>query len=310
MSVIRIQMLTGPQSGLQNTFTQPKITFGRVPGNVIVVENEHLSRQHGEVVFQNGGWFLNVLSSNGASVNGRALKGAGPHPLRPGDVVGVGKLRLFTVQFELAAPAAPVSGLPGARPAAEAAPRPKKSKLWIGLGIYMAIMVVVMGVLALGNMGRSGDQKGDSAGVPSMLSADAIAAEIRRSIRRTPDERKAAEHLQAARLAYERKDADPGALFAAHMNFKLNMAFSGSDRLADPQDQLRFNAVEDELVARVQKEYGAAYAEVRHKRWDAAEQALRRLVVTYMDQDTRLYKHVQDLLTWVRQNRPQKRKGF
>ncbi len=68
MSSIRVQLMAGPQAGLQTTLTGASITFGRVPGNQLVLnipEADHLSRQHGQLLFDGYNWSLHVASSNG-----------------------------------------------------------------------------------------------------------------------------------------------------------------------------------------------------------------------------------------------------
>ena len=103
-------MQTGPQAGLQTTLTQAQITFGRDPGsNVLVVQApdvKHLSRQHGRLDLVNNQWVLSNLSNNGTTVNGRKIKGD-QQVLSPGDVVGVAKKPLFSVQFNPMEPTLP-----------------------------------------------------------------------------------------------------------------------------------------------------------------------------------------------------------
>ena len=115
--MIRIQKLFGPESGLQTTHVEPLITFGRVAGNIIVIDHPNLSRQHGELLEQDGHWFVANRSPNGTTVNGRAIPADQPYALKPGDEVGVGKQRLFAVHFTPPPPpeagAAPAAEKPG-----------------------------------------------------------------------------------------------------------------------------------------------------------------------------------------------------
>jgi pSer/pThr/pTyr-binding forkhead associated (FHA) protein len=67
-------------------------TIGRDPTNdVILHEDKMVSRSHAEIVLRNEQWYLVDLGSrNGTLVNGRAAQ---QHPLRDGDVIGIGSSR-------------------------------------------------------------------------------------------------------------------------------------------------------------------------------------------------------------------------
>ena len=74
------------------------ITIGRHPDNVLAVKDDRMSRRHCVIERANGGVQVTDLgSSNGTRINGEKIHGA--TPLRPGDVLKVGGLRI-----ELAAP--------------------------------------------------------------------------------------------------------------------------------------------------------------------------------------------------------------
>src|ERR1700722_3154618 len=67
-------------------------TIGRDPANDVTLEEDKLvSRSHAEIILRSAQWYLVDLGSrNGTIVNGRPTH---HHPLRDGDVIGIGSAR-------------------------------------------------------------------------------------------------------------------------------------------------------------------------------------------------------------------------
>ena len=64
-------------------------TLGRAADNEVAVPMASLSRRHARVILEGNSWIVvDLASSNGTRVNGRAI--SGPTPLRDGDRVGLG----------------------------------------------------------------------------------------------------------------------------------------------------------------------------------------------------------------------------
>jgi len=299
--MIRIQMLTGPNAGLQTTHQDTKLTFGRSPDNTLAVDVAYLSRQHGELVCEDGQWFAVNHSPNGTTVNGKAVKADEPRPLKTGDVVGVGSEKLFTVAV------APAGGEEvDAIEEPEAAPKKpamsRRAKMWTGIGAYMALMAIVIILLA-----TAGGEKTSGRSMPPQLTDEQIARDIREPIERLPDERKAAEHLQEARDWMSRPNARVDAVYQAHRNYKLTMAYANTSTL--PEDQLQFNAVETKLINTITEKYRRTYAMLLNKQWTDAETELRRLSDMYPDTTSKIHKSVQQLLRYVLAQKP-KGKSF
>src|SRR5207244_9049127 len=75
------------------------VTLGRSNQNRIVLEDEHASRQHGRVHFENGNWLVADLESrNGTQLDGQPLRRA--TPLHHGSAIQIGNT---VVRFSLAA---------------------------------------------------------------------------------------------------------------------------------------------------------------------------------------------------------------
>ncbi|MBI1373311.1 MAG: FHA domain-containing protein [Phycisphaera sp.] len=271
-SMIRVQMMQGPQAGYQVTLTDPTISFGRAPENHISLDEAHLSRHHGDLQFHDGHWYLVCHSSNGCTVNGKKVKTGQSRPLNPGDVVGIGKHKIFAVNFtptpgaaEVAAPVVQDTG-------------PKmsgRSKLWVSIAIYIGVVMVIGIVLA-----AVGKPKKAAAQSAPQLTNQQISAEVRRPFKRTENEREAESHLSEARTWYARIEARSEGLFLSHYHYKLALAFARKDSF-DGIDQLHFAEVEQKLIEQITTKYTNAYSMLRSQQWYEARAAFQELLQIY-----------------------------
>ncbi len=299
-------MQTGPQSGLQTTLTQPQITFGREAGNVLVIqapEVTHLSRQHGRVDLINNQWVLTNQSNNGTTVNGKKMKGD-QQVLNPGDVVGVAKKPLFSVQFNPMDPYVPPvvaeeqQGVPGESALTQTK---RKSGLWIGIGsLWAVVMVAIMIVMSTG-----GGNGGKKAPPLQSLSERSILDEIEGVLTRPNDDNKANESLVRAKSQFERRYQSPNGLYNTLYAYKEHLAYAGTDEFADPQDQVRFDLVRKELTDKFVRKYNFAVAKVDHKEWAVAEQSFKELRDIYPgDAKSRIAENIGKYIVLTKRNSP------
>lgn len=90
------------QDGTQYPLTSPATTIGREACDILLVNDDLLSRRHAKIEQRGDTWVLVDLdSTNGTFVNGVRLRA--PHTLQPGDTVRVGNTAL-TVHTEGGAP--------------------------------------------------------------------------------------------------------------------------------------------------------------------------------------------------------------
>lgn len=83
---------TAYQVGEQFRLRNPT-TLGRDPSSDIPVEDDFVSGQHLRLLASGGGWLAQDLNStNGTRLNGARLQGT--VPIKPGDILDVGRLRL------------------------------------------------------------------------------------------------------------------------------------------------------------------------------------------------------------------------
>ena len=85
----------GPNRGIVYTFAENKVTIGRDYKNLILLVDQTVSRQHAELAFEDGKWFLDDLGSrNGTTLNG---KPADRSEVQSMDEIGVGDVLLTFV---------------------------------------------------------------------------------------------------------------------------------------------------------------------------------------------------------------------
>jgi len=96
-----------------HAFNKKVVTFGRAPGNMIVISDGRISREHARIEENNGAFTLfDLRSTNGTFLNGKPVKQT---PLSDGDIFELGACR---IAFSLTGEAA------GGRPAPSSAAAP------------------------------------------------------------------------------------------------------------------------------------------------------------------------------------------
>ncbi|MGE3910610.1 MAG: FHA domain-containing protein [Chloroflexota bacterium] len=80
----------------QALMLRPVTRFGRSEANTIVLDGAFISAQHADIVLRDGNWWIaDRGSTNGTTVNDQLTNGE--VPLAPGDVVGIGDVRMRIV---------------------------------------------------------------------------------------------------------------------------------------------------------------------------------------------------------------------
>jgi Nif-specific regulatory protein len=91
-----------------------QITLGRSRDNVVVLRDEHASRLHAKILFEEGRWCIRDLGLNGTRVDGERI--AGRTELEHGQEIRIGDTRLrFTLANGAYTNATPAQGYPVAR---------------------------------------------------------------------------------------------------------------------------------------------------------------------------------------------------
>src|SRR5258708_37533236 len=114
----RITVRQGPVPGKVFDLVKDVLTIGRDMNNDLVINDAEVSRNHGRLTSQSGGYLIEDLAStNGTFVNGQRL--IGPKLLNPGDVVGFGETIVVEYSYVADAGATVVGSAPPPRMMAE-----------------------------------------------------------------------------------------------------------------------------------------------------------------------------------------------
>ncbi|MCY1145084.1 Hsp70 family protein [Actinoplanes sp. Pm04-4] len=93
---------------------QRRVLIGTAPNADLRLADSYASRRHAEISPSGGRFWVDDLgSTNGTTVNGRRLQGR--EPLRPGDVIGIGRTRLEFTDTDSPAVPRPVRSTPPER---------------------------------------------------------------------------------------------------------------------------------------------------------------------------------------------------
>lgn len=306
MPSIQIQLMVGPAAGRKAVLDKSKLSFGRSPDCDIVIDDAHVSREHGHLIYHEGRWQVVNESPNGTTVNGKRIKQ--PRDLVSGDVLGVGRTRLFGIGLPKTEKPddepAPTSQPTGAAQRSEAEiqadiERRKRLRLWSMIGVYF--IVVIVGGFVISQVLR--DDRDGQAGRPEALSPEQIERDITRQVSVVTDERAARQRLTEARGLYRRRQQSPRTLYEAYEAFRQALALSGEDEFDDGLVQLEYKTAEEELIEQVTRHYYNTYALVGAGRYHDAERELRRLIQEiYPDDQSRLFAHANRLLRYVRRH--------
>ncbi len=107
----RLTVRQGPVPGKVFDLVKDVATIGRDVNNDVVINDAEVSRNHGRLTSQSGGYLIEDLAStNGTFVNGQRL--IGPKLLNPGDVVGLGETIVMEYSYVADAGATVVASAP------------------------------------------------------------------------------------------------------------------------------------------------------------------------------------------------------
>jgi hypothetical protein len=110
----RLTVRQGPMPGKVFDLVKDVMTIGRDMNNDVVINDAEVSRNHGRLTSQSGGYLIEDLAStNGTFVNGQRL--IGPKLLNPGDVVGLGETIVIEYSYVADAGATVVASAPPPR---------------------------------------------------------------------------------------------------------------------------------------------------------------------------------------------------
>ncbi|MEM1210777.1 MAG: FHA domain-containing protein [Planctomycetota bacterium] len=277
---LRIQVLVGPNTNQIVQFDASPITFGRVPDNALVLDDPIVSRQHGQLLFDptTGAWQLHNASSNGTQLNRKTVKNK-PRPLSgPGgsDTLAVAgnPILQITVLPPSTDPTVANAAAAEAGPTVVQAPKPKRKKLWLGIGIYLGLMAVVFVVLLTA---FGGDKQGPTQTGFQPLSDERIKQLIEEDPEtRAPDPTAYSTSIQRARRVFAESRNNPDAIYFAYEAYRAAMAVNDGT-LDDPADVTRYYTAMADLVESVTATYNLGQAQFNQRQFDNAADTFSRI---------------------------------
>lgn len=285
---LQVHITAGPQAGTRLQLNQSPASFGRSPENMLVLDLSVVSRNHGELLFEDGQWWLANLSQNGTKV-GRKRVTKKPRPLDDGAAVIIGDDEVFRVYYAggnepAATPAAtdidtddggeqdqPQSAAPGTG-------KRSRSKLWMVLGIWFVLCIGLFVLLATTLKG--GDDPGGTdsgSGVVLYQSADEVRKVLQREVERiTPDGRLYNENVTEARESFLSQPRERY-LYDAYDHYRQAMQYLPAAEELGPEDRQRYDQVLDYLSVFIYERYRNAYRLLKNEAYDDALMVLDEL---------------------------------
>ncbi len=298
-SSIQIQILAGSAAGRTLRLGGPQVSIGRDENCDVVIDLPFISRTQCELRLEADRWVLVNRSDNGTQLS-RKLVTTKPRPIQDGDVLRVGKQSVAQLTPLIVPTADGQKNTLASKPASNAdaqqtssTSRGGRSKLWIGIGIYVVIMLCV--IVAFATL-TSKPTKTDHIAAIRTVGNEQIAEEIRKPLeKRAPQELKMAEQLQRARELFEMRDSQPDALYRCHEAYQVALTYAAGDTFPDPLDQRRYQLAQDELIQRVTDGYRSASDLLAARRFDEAAAMFARLEAMYpAGRDSAVYRSIQE----------------
>ena len=304
MIPLQVHLIGGPQAGTRLQLNQSPVSFGRAPDNTLVLDVSVVSRNHGELVFEDGRWLLVNHSQNGTRV-GRKRVTRKPRVLAEGDEITIGEETLFRVHLSPPSDnaASEAADEESADPQAAAGPatgKKNRSRLMILLGAWFAFCIGMFILLA--TMGGNTDGGSGSSELARYETVDEVSKILyNEPSRREPDDILYEQNLQSARDAY---NLSPKDLYIAYDRYQTAITYMPADQqYLFGKDQSNYDAVITELAIAFQMLYEQAYISYRQGHFDVAQQTLDRLVTRVFpaSSDHELYKDAMRLRSRVSQ---------
>jgi len=281
---LQVHITSGPQAGTRLQLTQTPVSFGRSPENTLVLDVNTVSRNHGELRFEEDGqWWLVNLSQNGTRV-GRKRVTKKPRALADGDAISIGDEEVFRAYYagdsaaagdpapdtdtqgDAATQAQPASAAPGTGAGS-------RSKLWLFLGIWFALCIGLFILFA-----TTCDKTDPGEGTPTQRvqrfeTVEEVHKVLRRDVERvTPDDYVYTENVKQARDAY--RTSEPRYYYDAYYHYREATRHLPAGQDLPAEDRQRYEAILDDLAELIHERFEHALG--LHSTRDH-EQALREI---------------------------------
>ena len=183
----------------------------------------------------------------------------------------------------------------------------KKTKLWIGIGGYLFLMLAVMIFLKT----NKPDAPDGGVKLPTELTPQQIEAEICKELKFDKNEFHANDRIKQAKELLSRLDDSPDVQYQAHRAFMEALAYSGKPQF-EGITQGQFLTVRQKLVTSIQDLYKSTYSKAARGNFIEAAQMCRDMTAIYTERDSSLYRHIEEINKIVAQaaRKAKKKKGY
>lgn len=294
MTSVQVRILSGSAAGTRLRVEKDTVTFGRSPDCDVTIDQSFVSREHGRLTRGEKGWVLENHSPNGTLVAGKRVTRK-PRPIAPGQTVAIGNEDVFEV-ISLGDAPAPAEGESDAPPGQEKQPMAGRTKLWIGIGAYMVLMLGLF--VFFSTMSDGGEASDGLDRLPAMTEGEiraAVSEQIRSTVpKQPPDSRLAREHANRALAYYNQRATNPQAWINALQQYRLALSYTPGHELPDIEHERRYIEVRDHLIDEITKRYYNAYNLLYNRDLERADEQFRELLRIYHAPGTPLYQQIQD----------------
>ncbi len=295
MTPIHVYITSGQNAGRRLVYSDPVVSFGRSGQNTLVLDTPGASREQGVLKFDGRQWWLENKSSNGTAVGRKTVRGK-PVPLREGDVVSVGNMELFRISIPAAGEESPGAAPPGeqARPAAGESGAPqtarmtKKTKIIIGVGIYLLAMVVLF--VVFGQLFTTEAENVSVEGV-DLLNESQIENEINSLVEpaESLDPEKAAQLVREANRYYTNRTRPRINYYRAYRSYREALALRHQTRFEDAELDTRYRNVRAYLVKQVSDYYSTGRRAYDANNFRLAAKNFEEVIDLFPDEESRIY---------------------
>lgn len=290
MATPTLTIITRIGGGRRQVIAEAPASFGRAADNALVVGGQFTSRNHGQLTVEDDQWFIHNESPNGTQVNGKKV-GRKPRALRDRDVISICDEVVFEVRIGEVAGAGTAEETATAfdddAPAPAKAGMTRRTKLWIGVGIYM---VLFCGLFVFLLTLRDRTQTHRTHLTP--LTRQQIAEEIRANVPVLErDERQYNEAVETAQELANRLESSPDAMYRAYMAYSRALAMSGRRDFTDGLAQRQYIDIRDRLINRVTETYLQGYEHLRGNQFRIAIRDFQRVRDIYPDHTSNIHRN-------------------
>jgi tetratricopeptide (TPR) repeat protein len=301
MTPIQVYITSGQNAGRRLVLSDASIPFGRSGQNKLVIDVPSASREQGELKFDGQQWWLHNHSTNGTRVGRKTVRKA--TQLNDGDVVSVGDEELFRISLGSGADA-DAPGDPGALPAGPRssdlptepakAKLSKKTKIIVGVAIYLAAMVLVF--VVFGQLFTSDSGLGELGDIKKLTDSE-IAAEITGLVEPAEDldADKANRALRDANDYYENRRRNTLNYYRAYEKYREALHFLQQTRFDDAELDPRYREVRSYLVKEVTEAYELGTKALDDNKFRRASEHFGHVLDLFPDDESSIHQSANEL---------------